>query len=130
MTMRVLIALAVFAPAASAAPPPNVVVVLADDLGYADLRCFGSPTIKTPHLDRMAAEGLRFTDFYSGAEVCTPSRAALLTGRLAVRSGMVGGRRVLFPDSPGGLPASEVTLAEALKAKGYATACVGMWHLG
>ena len=112
------------------AAPPNVVVILADDLGYGDLGCYGSPTVRTPHLDRMAAEGLRFTDFYAGAEVCTPSRAALLTGRYPIRSGMCGPRRVLFPDSPGGLPASEVTLAEALKGKGYATACVGKWHLG
>ena len=74
--------------------------------------------------------GLRFTDFYSGAEVCTPSRAALLTGRYAVRSGMSGGRRVLFPESKGGLPPGEITLAEALKAQGYATAHIGKWHLG
>jgi arylsulfatase A len=79
----------------------------------------------------MAAEGMRFTDFYSAAPVCTPSRAALLTGRLPVRSGMTSSRRrVLFPNSTGGLPAEEITLAEALKAKGYATACIGKWHLG
>ena len=115
----------------AAAAPPNVVIVMADDLGYGDLGCTGSPTIRTPHLDRMAAEGLRFTDFYAGAEVCTPSRAALLTGRLPVRSGMASdARRVLFPDSAGGLPPSEVTLAELLKTKGYATGCFGKWHLG
>lgn len=115
-----------------AAPaPPNFIIILADDLGYGDLGCYGHPTIRTPNLDRMAAEGMRFTDFYSAAEVCTPSRAALLTGRLPIRSGMSSDtRRVLFPDSAGGLPAEEITLAEALKSKGYATACFGKWHLG
>lgn len=119
--------------AALAAAPVNVVVILCDDLGYGDLGCYGSPVIRTPCLDRMAAEGLRFTDFYSASEVCSPSRAALLTGRYPVRSGMCetpGARRVLFPDSKGGLPPEEVTLAEALRAKGYATAHVGKWHLG
>ncbi len=111
--------------------PPNIVILLADDLGYGDLGCYGHPTIRTPNIDRMAAEGMRFTDFYSGEPVCTPSRAALLTGRLPVRSGMYGDRKnVLYPNSPRGLPESEITLAEALKAKGYATACIGKWHLG
>jgi arylsulfatase A len=110
---------------------PNVVVIYADDLGWGDLGCYGAPSIRTPNLDRMAAEGQRWTDFYVAASVCTPSRAALLTGRLPVRSGMASDkRRVLFPDSKGGLPASETTLAEALKGKGYSTACVGKWHLG
>lgn len=110
---------------------PNVVVIFADDLGWGDLSCTGHPTIRTPNLDRLAAEGQRWTDFYSAAEVCTPSRAALLTGRLPIRSGMASSkRRVLFGNSKGGLPESEVTLAEALKARGYATACVGKWHLG
>ncbi len=112
------------------ATPANVIIIYADDLGYGDLGCYGSPVIRTPHLDRMAAEGLRFTDFYSGAEVCTPSRAALLTGRYPIRSGMSGARRVLFPDSKGGLPAAEVTMAEALKEKSYATMKIGKWHLG
>jgi arylsulfatase A-like enzyme len=110
--------------------PPNIVIILADDLGYGDLGCQGHPSIRTPNLDQMAAAGLRFTDFYSAAPVCTPSRAALLTGRLAVRSGMVGRRGVLFPDSKGGLPQGERSLATALKAAGYATAHVGKWHLG
>jgi len=114
-----------------AAAPPNVVIILTDDLGYGDLGCYGHPTIRTPNLDRMAAEGMKFTSFYSAAEVCTPSRAALLTGRLPIRSGMCSDtRRVLFPDSAGGLPANEITLAEALKPKGYATTCIGKWHLG
>jgi arylsulfatase A len=109
---------------------PNVIIIFADDLGYGDLGCYGSPTIHTPNLDRMAAEGLRFTDFYSAAEVCTPSRAALLTGRYPIRSGMCGSRRVLFPNSEGGLPKDEVTIADALKQKSYATMQIGKWHLG
>ena len=121
---------AVVASAAPAARPPNVVVIFVDDLGYGDLGCYGHPSIRTPHLDAMAAGGVRFTDFYSAAEVCTPSRAALLTGRYPLRSGMAGNRRVLFGNSKGGLPREEITLAEALKTKGYATAHIGKWHLG
>jgi arylsulfatase A len=135
---RILLALAALffllaasGPDAAPARPPNIVILFADDLGYGDLGCYGHPTIRTPNLDRMAAEGMRFTDFYSAAPVCTPSRAALLTGRLAVRSGMASDtRRVLFPNSKGGLPEEEITLAEALKTRGYATACIGKWHLG
>ena len=119
------------APQGAAADRPNIVVVLTDDQGYGDLGVYGHPTIRTPHIDRMAAEGLKFTQFYSAASLCTPSRAAFLTGRLAVRSGMAGDRNgVLFPDSPGGLPQSEVTIAEALRERGYATAAIGKWHLG
>jgi arylsulfatase A len=120
-------------PATVAAPtqPPNFIVLFADDLGYGDLGCFGHPTIRTPNLDRMAREGMRFTQFYAAASVCTPSRAGLLTGRLPIRNGMCSSRRrVLFPDSKGGLPANEVTIAEALGKRGYATACIGKWHLG
>ena len=83
---------------------PNIVVIFADDLGYGDLGVYGHPTIQTPHLDRMAGEGQKWTNFYVGASVCTPSRAALLTGRLPIRSGMCGRRRVLFPDSAQGPP--------------------------
>lgn len=115
---------------ASGAAKPNVIIIFTDDLGYGDLGCYGSPTISTARLDRMAAEGLRFTDFYSAAEVCTPSRAGLLTGRYPIRSGMVGPRRVLFPNSKGGLPPKEITTAEALQEQGYATAHIGKWHLG
>jgi len=110
---------------------PNFIIIFADDLGYGDLSCFGHPTIKTPNLDRMAHEGQKWTNFYVGASVCTPSRAALLTGRLPVRSGMANSKtRVLFPDSKNGLPADEITLAEQLKTVGYTTACIGKWHLG
>ncbi|MFC1635308.1 sulfatase-like hydrolase/transferase, partial [Planctomycetota bacterium] len=115
----------------SSSKKPNFVIIFCDDLGYGDLGCYGHPTIRTPHLDRMAAEGQKWTNFYVGASVCTPSRAALLTGRLPIRSGMCSNsRRVLFPDSASGLPAGEVTIAEALKAQGYSTGCVGKWHLG
>ena len=115
----------------AATRPPNFIIIFADDLGYGDLGCYGHPSIRTPHLDRMAAEGMRFTDFYSAAEVCTPSRAALMTGRLPIRSGMCHDQfRVLRNVSTGHLPVSEVTLASALKAKGYATGCIGKWHLG
>jgi arylsulfatase A-like enzyme len=113
------------------AAPPNVVIIFADDLGYGDLGVYGHPTIRTPNLDRMAAEGQRWTNFYVAASVCTPSRAGLLTGRLPIRSGMVDDKvRVLFPDSHGGLPPSEITIAEVLKDRGYATGAIGKWHLG
>ncbi len=113
------------------APRPNFVVIFCDDLGYGDLGAFGHPTIHTPRLDRMAAEGQKWTQFYVAASVCTPSRAGLLTGRLPNRYGMKSGRnRVLFPNSLSGLPESELTLATALGDLGYATHCVGKWHLG
>ncbi len=116
---------------AHAADKPNVIVIFCDDMGYGDLGCFGHPTIRTPNLDRLASEGQKWTSFYAAASVCTPSRAGLLTGRLPIRSGMCSSkRRVLFPDSAGGLPRSEISLARALKNVGYNTACVGKWHLG
>jgi arylsulfatase A len=127
----VVLALCVFSAPARAVDKPNIVVIFCDDLGYGDLGCFGHPTIKTPNLDRMANEGIKLTQFYSASPVCTPSRAALMTGRLPIRSGMCSDkRRVLFPNSKGGLPASEVTVAEGLSAAGYKTACFGKWHLG
>ncbi len=109
---------------------PNFIIIFADDLGYGDLGSYGHPTIKTPHLDQMASEGMRFTQFYVGSSICTPSRAALLTGKLPVQTGMYGKRSVLFPDNAGGLDPKEVTIASALKNNGYKTACIGKWHLG
>jgi len=112
---------------------PNIIIIFVDDLGYGDLGSFGHPTIKTPHLDQMADEGMRFTEFYVGASICTPSRAALLTGRLPIRTGMSGSKKsgnVLYPRSTGGLPQSEITMAEALKNSDYKTGIVGKWHLG
>jgi len=108
--------------------PPNFIFLLADDLGYADLGCYGSDKIATPNLDRMAAEGIRFNDFYTGEPVCTPTRAALMTGCYPKRVGLH--RHVLFPTSKTGLNPSEITVARLLKDQGYATMCIGKWHLG
>ncbi len=125
------VVLSICSPVLGKVERPNVIIIFADDLGYGDLSCYGHPTLATPNLDRMAEQGQRWTDFYSAASVCTPSRAALLTGRLPIRSGMCAENpRVLFPGSPTGLPHSEITLAEALREVGYATACIGKWHLG
>ncbi len=115
------------AKAAGSAKPPNFVFIFADDLGYGDLGCYGQKTIKTPRLDQMAAEGVRFTDFYVAAPVCTPSRAALLTGCYPLRVGLPA---VLNVNSKIGISSEEITLAQVLKTRGYATACIGKWHLG
>ncbi len=105
----------------------NFVLINCDDLGYGDLSCYGSPTIRTPNVDRLAAGGVKFTDFDTCAPVCTPSRTGLLTGRYAIRSGLT---RVLGPVNTTGIPEDEQTIAEMLKSLGYATALVGKWHLG
>ncbi len=115
---------AIAAPVAS--KTPNLVFILCDDLGYGDLGCYGSK-IRTRNLDRMAAEGIRFTNFCSADPVCSPSRAALLTGRYPTR---VGVPRVFFPQDPDGLSLTETTLADLLKAQNYKTTCIGKWHLG
>lgn len=111
---------------------PNIVFIYADDLGYGDLSCYGAKAIRTPNLDRMATEGLQLTHFYSVSPVCTPSRAALLTGRYAARMGIqqMHLSNVLTYEDKTGLPTDETTVATALKARGYATACIGKWHLG
>ena len=106
---------------------PNFVIIFADDQGYQDVGCFNAPLIETPNLDRMAAEGVRFTDFYSAAPSCTPSRAALVTGCYPQRVSLPN---VIGPTAQIGINSEELTIAEILKAQGYATACYGKWHLG
>lgn len=113
-----------------AAERPNIIIIFADDLGYGDLACFGHPDFKTPRLDRMAEEGARLTNFYVPMPYCAPSRGSILTGRYPFRHGVV---RNPCPDAginDIGLPKSEVTIAEALRETGYATICIGKWHLG
>ncbi|WP_242120223.1 sulfatase family protein [Aestuariivivens sediminicola] len=105
---------------------PNIIMVYMDDMGYGDLECYGNPVIKTPHLNKMAAEGIKFTSFYAPSSVCTPSRAGLLTGRYPVRNAPNN----FGPESTNGLPLSEVTIANVLKESGYATGIIGKWHLG
>src|SRR5262245_20022004 len=119
-------------PHAPAERKPSIIFIYADDMGYGDLGCYGAKAIRTPNLDRMAAEGLRLTSFYSVAPVCTPSRAALMTGRYAARMGIqqMHLANVLTYADKTGLPTDETTIAAALKARGYATAAIGKWHLG
>ncbi|UOB16106.1 sulfatase family protein [Abyssalbus ytuae] len=107
--------------------PPNIVFIFADDLGYGDIGCFGADDIKTPNIDNISSQGIRFTEFYSASPICTPSRAGLLTGRLPQRMGI---NNVFFPESMSGMPPEEVTVAEMLKEKNYATGIIGKWHLG
>ncbi len=115
------------APSTSSGQAPNIVIMFADDMGYGDLGVYGAEGYETPHLDKMAAQGIRFTDFYVSSAVCSASRAALLTGCYHARVSMHG---AIGPTSPIGLSHDEVTIAEMLKDKGYATAMFGKWHLG
>src|SRR4051812_6369178 len=130
---RVLICLLLSLPAASPAwaaqaKKPNVVLIMTDDMGYADLGCYGSKDIRTPNLGRLAKEGTRLTDFYSNGPVCTPTRAALMTGRWQQRVGL---EWAIFPgQKEPGLPAAETCVAKMLKDAGYRTAIFGKWHLG
>jgi arylsulfatase A-like enzyme len=128
-TLTALAFLSLLGVAAAAEKPsgkPNIVLILADDLDYGDLGCYGSKRVKTPNIDRLAREGLRFTDFHSNGSTCSPTRAALMTGRYQQRSGI---EEALSEKSPG-LKADERTIAEYLKQAGYATAVIGRWHLG
>jgi arylsulfatase A-like enzyme len=121
-------ALTTTSPGMASQRPPNILFILVDDQGYYDLGCYGATELKTPRIDRMAAGGVRFTDYYAAAPICSPSRAGLLTGRYPRRFGMeVWVQRA---DSRRGIPTRELTIAELLKANGYATACIGKWHVG
>ncbi len=118
---------------ATTAEKPNFIIILADNLGYGDLGCFGSTKHRTPNIDRMAEEGMRFTSFYASSGVCTPSRGSLMTGCYPRRVGLHytdPDGMVLRPISPNGLHPDEITIAEVLKARGYASAIIGKWHLG
>ena len=106
---------------------PNIIFIFTDDLGYGDIESFGAAKIKTPSIDRMGRDGMKFAEFYSASPVCSPSRAGLLTGRYPIRMGI---NFVFFPESYGGLPPGEVTIAEVLRDAGYTTGIVGKWHLG
>ncbi|XP_078258163.1 steryl-sulfatase-like isoform X2 [Rhinoraja longicauda] len=117
----------------SADQRPNYVIFMADDLGIGDLGCYGNTTIRTPHIDSLAHDGVLLTQHIAAASLCTPSRAAFLTGRYPVRSGMVSFSRIgvfIFAAGSGGLPTNETTFAELLKEQGYSTALIGKWHLG
>lgn len=112
------------------AGPPNIIILYADDMGIGDAGCYGCRDIKTPNIDALARGGVRFTDYYSAAPICSPSRAALLTGRYPPRAGMSTTKNVGSEPGDPGLPTEEITVAELAKTRGYATAAFGKWHLG
>ena len=128
LSLIVCVAAAVGLCGAAEGRPPNVVILYADDMGIGDVGCYGCNDIRTPNIDALAKSGVRFSNYYSAAPVCSPSRAALLTGRYPIRAGVPTN----CPSQPGsaGMPAGEVTLAELAKTRGYATALIGKWHLG
>jgi arylsulfatase A len=128
MTLLRLLLLALLPAVVCAQPPANVVLILVDDLGTYDLGCYGATEVRTPRIDRLAAEGVQFLDYYAAAPICSPSRAGLLTGRYPRRFGMQ--TWVQRADSQRGIPTDELTLAELLKSGGHATACIGKWHVG
>jgi arylsulfatase A len=129
MTIRTLLAVfTILAFPAMAADKPNVILIFADDMGYNDLSCYGSKKIKTPNLDRLASEGKRFTSFMVASSVCSPSRAALMTGCYPKRVSME--KHVLFPQSKKGINPDEYTMADHFRSAGYATTAIGKWHLG
>src|SRR3954470_5279186 len=135
LAILVVCLIALTTPGRAAAPPeanasaeaPNIVIIFCDDLAWSDLACYGNTRARTPSLDRMAREGMRFTDFYVGQPVCSASRAALMTGCYPGRVGIQG---ALGPKSRTALHTNEITVAELLKTRGYATAIYGKWHLG
>lgn len=128
MTLLRLLLLTLLPALVCAQPPANVLLILVDDLGTYDLGCYGATEVRTPRIDRLAAEGVQFLDYYAAAPICSPSRAGLLTGRYPRRFGMQ--TWVQRADSQRGIPTDELTLAELLKSGGYATACIGKWHVG
>ncbi|MDG2167618.1 MAG: sulfatase-like hydrolase/transferase, partial [Opitutales bacterium] len=136
MVFRIFLLLGLFGICVSslqATSKPNIILIFCDDLGYGDLGAYGSEVNRTPRIDGLASEGMQFSEFYSSSPVCTPSRASLLTGSYARRVDMhedFTGHWVLIPRSRRGLNHDELTIAEAVKTKGYTTACIGKWHLG
>jgi arylsulfatase A len=125
-TVRVYFLILALGLTAWAAERPNIILIVADDLGYGDVSAFGAQDIRTPHIDSLASDGVKLTSFYS-APLCTPSRAQMMLGQYPLRSGPV---RVLYPKSKDGIDESEVTIGNALQDAGYTTAIIGKWHLG